>query len=292
MGAPLPKSWLSPPVTQSALTLAPSDLERDQQWMQPHTLRDAAHIFNQHGVVKIKHALPPSLLEPIAKLVDKNFEHYMALLRNRKIDPQAQPFAFREICHRAPRRYDVQLGEIARYPLPEDLGDALSHALWQPLLKRLLGGTMNHNFDGVVVAEPGAAAQEPHMDGGHLFHATHGFSLDLPVHMVNVFIPLIDVPLEVGPTEFWPQSHRAQYVDSVEEIESVALTAQRGDAIIFDYRIFHRGCPNLSTERRPVLYQTYSRSWCKDGHNFPKVSIEDVMTTGDLTTFNPSTGFH
>eukprot|EP00962_Isochrysis_galbana_P025699 scaffold7952_cov181-Isochrysis_galbana.AAC.2 len=27
---------------------------------------------------------------------------------------------------------------------------------------------------------------KPHMDGGHLFHSTHGFSLHTPVHIVNV----------------------------------------------------------------------------------------------------------
>ena len=53
------------------------------------------------------------------------------------------------------------------------------------------------------------------------------------------------------------------------------LTARRcatwraGDAIIFDYRTFHRGMPNHSGARRPLLYQTYSRPWFRDEHNFP-----------------------
>ena len=36
----------------------------------------------------------------------------------------------------------------------------------------------------------------PHMDGGHLFRETHGFSVDAPVHITNVFVPLVDLTLE------------------------------------------------------------------------------------------------
>ena len=94
------------------------------------------------------------------------------------------------------------------------------------------------------------------MDGGHLFHTTHGFSLDLPVHIVNVFIPLVDTSMAMGPTEFWPGSHIASAVPFIDEMASVALEADCGDVIIFDYRVFHRGLPNTSpTVPRPVLYQ-------------------------------------
>ena len=49
----------------------------------------------------------------------------------------------------------------------------------------------------------------------------------------------------------------------------VAPPWRAGDAIIFDYRTFHRGMPNHSGARRPLLYQTYSRPWFRDEHNFP-----------------------
>eukprot|EP00965_Chrysotila_dentata_P099137 3277832-Pleurochrysis_carterae.AAC.1 len=61
------------------------------------------------------------------------------------------------------------------------ISDFLLSSFPAALCARLLGRDMCHNFNGAVVAEPGAAPQRPHMDGGHLFHATHGFSLHLPV---------------------------------------------------------------------------------------------------------------
>ena len=50
---------------------------------------------------------------------------------------------------------------------------------------------------------------------------------------------------------------------------SVALAGSRGDAIVFDYRVVHRGLGNTGDARRPVLYLTSSRSWFRDAQNFP-----------------------
>ena len=39
----------------------------------------------------------------------------------------------------------------------------------------------------------------------------------------------------------------------------VALECAAGDAVVFDYRIKHRGIANRSLESRPVLYLTYGK---------------------------------
>ena len=63
-----------------------------------------------------------------------------------------------------------------------------------------------------------------------------------------------------------------------------------GDALIFDYRVLHRGRANMSDEEdeeeeecvvgkdhggrdRPVLVLTFARRWFVDVCNFPKRSI-------------------
>jgi ectoine hydroxylase-related dioxygenase (phytanoyl-CoA dioxygenase family) len=48
----------------------------------------------------------------------------------------------------------------------------------------------------VVIAEPGAAEQKWHADGGHLSIWKH-----LPCHCLNIFLPLVDITEELGPTE-------------------------------------------------------------------------------------------
>mmetsp|Transcript_5469 Transcript_5469/g.11466 ORF Transcript_5469/g.11466 Transcript_5469/m.11466 type:complete len:117 (+) Transcript_5469:479-829(+) len=94
---------------------------------------------------------------------------------------------------------------------------------------------------------------------------------------------MVDVPLELGPTEFWPRSHRldASFVPpsaARELISSIPLECHPGDAIVFDFRVLHRGMANASPHQwRPILYQTCSRSWFIDDFNFPQdISIHSA----------------
>ncbi|OEU17928.1 hypothetical protein FRACYDRAFT_238358 [Fragilariopsis cylindrus CCMP1102] len=96
--------------------------------------------------------------------------------------------------------------------------------------------------------------QKWHADGGHLFSQAQqdqllppGFTL--PPHCINVFYPLVDLTQENGPTEFRIGSHRRR--DNVEdkalkEVE-FPLLCPAGGAVLFDYRIQHRGRANVSS---------------------------------------------
>ena len=59
-----------------------------------------------------------------------------------------------------------------------------------------LGAEARLVYAGLVLNLPGSAAQPYHTDGGHLF----GKSTECPAHCLDVFVPLIDVPAELGPT--------------------------------------------------------------------------------------------
>jgi hypothetical protein len=48
------------------------------------------------------------------------------------------------------------------------------------------------------------------------------------------------------------------------------LTVRAGEAILFDYRLKHRGLSNRCTEERPLLYLTYAKPWWLDVYNFDK----------------------
>ena len=45
-------------------------------------------------------------------------------------------------------------------------------------------------------------------------------------------------------------------------------TTRRGDALLFDYRVKHRGLGNKSDEARPLLYFTFASAGWRDTHNF------------------------
>jgi ectoine hydroxylase-related dioxygenase (phytanoyl-CoA dioxygenase family) len=54
----------------------------------------------------------------------------------------------------------------------------------------------------MVISLPGCSSQAWHSDGPHLDFEHH-----LRCHCLNVFIPLIDMDLSLGPTEIRPRSH-------------------------------------------------------------------------------------
>jgi len=227
----------------------------------------AAILLQRHGCVLLKNALNPAVVDEAAETVSNSYARCQAALEARGLKP-LDPFAFAEIAHRSKLRYDMQMAEAAP-SLPSAL---MRTAPWRPLLHRVLGDDCADLFQGAVIAEPGAADQQPHMDGGHLFQATHEYEqAQNPCHCLNIFVPLVDVTEELGPTEFWPGSHvldqsRMAFAGAS---PSVSLAGQKGDAIIFDYRVVHRGRENVGSIRRPVLYLTHSRSWFRDAQNFP-----------------------
>jgi hypothetical protein len=56
-------------------------------------------------------------------------------------------------------------------------------------------------------------------------------------------------------------------------VEGITFNAAAGSAIMFDYRILHRGLANESAISRPMLYFTYGRQWFRDATNYPTLSI-------------------
>ena len=51
----------------------------------------------------------------------------------------------------------------------------------------------------------------------------------------------------------------------------------QGSAVLFDYRVLHRGLANTSSVIRPILVYTFAKPWYKDVLNFPRCSIFDEV---------------
>ena len=146
----------------------------------------------------------------------------------------------------------------------------------------------------LLVATPGCPTQSWHADGGHVSLTQHK-----KCHVFNVFVPLVDVPNIMGPTEIRPGTHYHTRNLAPMMLAAKARRTLRqpvvpqlkmGDALIFDYRVLHRGRANMSDEDdeeeeecvvgkdhggrdRPVLVLTFARRWFVDVCNFPKRSI-------------------
>lgn len=150
------------------------------------------------------------------------------------------------------------------------------------VLDDIFGGREAYQLldQSIILALPGTEDQAWHADGSHLCLKTHQ-----PCHCLNVFIPLIDITHDLGPTEFRPGSHvytrdlarmmlLAKVKKTLREPQCPAL--ETGDVVLFDYRVLHRGRANTSADViRPVLVLTYAKKGFKDVFNFPKRSIRD-----------------
>jgi ectoine hydroxylase-related dioxygenase (phytanoyl-CoA dioxygenase family) len=191
---------------------------------------------------------------------------------------------FREIVMRSPGRYELSLlHSLDKAPSIE----ALQNQLF-PCVPALLGAGQWDDLSlchlSLVVSTPGAAEQSWHADGGHVSMSEH-----LPCHVANIFIPLVHVTPALGPTEFRPGSH--VYTRNLAPLllaakarqqlrPTVAPTLQPGDALLFDYRVLHRGKANQTRDQnRPILVLTFAKPWYKDVCNFPTQSLYDPSSS-------------
>ena len=191
---------------------------------------------------------------------------------------------FREVVMRSPGRYELSLLHCSNSrPSLDPILKVLS-----PVIPSLLGESSLDDLQlchlSLVIAIPGATDQPWHADGGHVSLSEH-----LPCHCLNVFVPLIDVPIDLGPTDLRPGTHyhtrnlapMMLLAKARKKLRSpVVPCLKMGDVLVFDYRILHRGRANKDPElSRPILVLTFAKKWFVDVCNFPKRSMYD--TSGD-----------
>lgn len=105
---------------------------------------------------------------------------------------------------------------------------------------------------GVVVTEPGAAAQPIHFDA--------------PCRcLYTTFVALQDVSHDMGPTCFLLGTHSELVhnhfekapANVIEQAKAASASLSAGDAVIYDSRILHAGGANRSDRTRALLYVTF-----------------------------------
>lgn len=114
-------------------------------------------------------------------------------------------------------------------------------------------------------------------------------------YAINVFVGLHDAEelLTLGPTEFVVGSHHMTPDSAIDKVETaVSAVIGKGDILLYDYRICHRGTSNLSSDDedttkagkgsdndgdsgiiRKVLYLMYARPWFREHLNFGDKSL-------------------
>lgn len=171
--------------------------------------------------------------------------------------------------------------------------DVVAHPLVMPILQRLLGDGFRCTYLASDTPLPGSDYQNPHCDGSPLFPEV---SVSLPSYALVVNIPLVDVNEENGPLEIWPGgTHQnpewavqdtldgtvnphLDIVRAAEYMHSERVFMPAGSIVIRDVRVWHRGTPNRSRDRRTNIALIYSRKWYGAGGNIqiPQDTYENL----------------
>ena len=255
------------------------------------------------------------VLSEIRSMVDEAIhEAEDAITRNHSgIEIGEDAFLFREIASRSKHRFDLLIRkETQLYQL---LWDRVRGTDISGLLRKLFSGSDHDNPEevvagvewdmdlSVVYSKPGANHQGWHADGGHAegasdagWNGEDGLSSSLAApYAVCLFVPLIDLDDTVGFTQFWPGSHRHKDLVGFGPFAEVAKATwdgivSAGEAIVYDYRLLHRGMPNRSRSSdaahtaaaatpppphpyRAVLQLLCRRTWYTEKNNYGTESI-------------------
>ena len=263
--------------------------------------REAAERLRRCGFVHLRGALAPDELaaahEKLGRYVRALRANATALLRGLTSLGEAH-----FVNSLQKRRWELLL--------PAELATA-GLLLSQPALATLahfavLGPQLSLHSFGAAIAEPGAQPQRWHRDASPLFAGVSGG--ELPPHAVTLLAPLHDLTSDDGPTELCVGSHHTYGLGFVHfgylatdnatlrRWGVAQLTApgsdggaceagglrvhrpllRRGDALLFDYRLRHRGGANRSPRHRALLYVTFARPWYVDAGFSPQMKPQLV----------------
>jgi hypothetical protein len=227
--------------------------------LSPQAEAAAYAAFDTHGCVLLRGAFPLATIEAMHR-------DYVAqvgaldLIGMRAEAAKPPPNRFLSV---GEARYDITVRMTGAFGTP----DAFANPLLLEFLRPLLGRDLRLSNFTLVVVHPGAPQQRPHRGHPHLFDEP-GVGANLPVHAVNVAVPLIDVDIRTGPIGIWLGSHRRDSLETAEHARPDGQCAwRRGDCLLLDYRTRHAGLPNLSAGPQPTVYMVYARPWFFDHVN-------------------------
>jgi ectoine hydroxylase-related dioxygenase (phytanoyl-CoA dioxygenase family) len=136
------------------------------------------------------------------------------------------------------------------------------------------GGEYILNSYGAIDNLPHSSRSYAH---GQRFHRdVRTYSGDFRL-MVNMLVMVDDFTLENGATKMVPGSHRvAERPDDAEiERRTVRLVGPAGSIVLFDSNLWHSAAPNLTSGSRKALTLTFTRPFCKQQMDYPRMLGED-----------------
>ena len=211
--------------------------------------------FRKDGIVVFDDNRLPSLAEAHVDQLRRFCSDYLSqalhTVRSKDKVEDLKAIGFDRIRFRGEGRYELvpEHGGIERsLPFMTD-----AQAPWMPAVRAVLGENACSINKGFFVSAPGSITQAYHHDGVHLSKKEHQSA-----YAVNVFLPLVDMSMQLGPTEFVKGSHILGKEAYKKEC-AVSPILKAGQFLMFDYRLGQLGLANRDYKTsRPYFYCTYS----------------------------------
>lgn len=236
----------------------------DLELVDPDNVNRAAELFHRDGFVTVRDALTGQRLEALQAATDRVVEEILDVDVDGSIGGGAGGL---------PHRYSFGSTSGSRHRLHEQAWvDVIDLPTTTPILTAIFGSP---NYivggGGGDLALPGAVEyQGLHADNiwAEPFDPVGGITTrDMPVPVVTINFPMIDLNWENGPIRQIPGTQRSRepiptLVDEPLTMKhSTVCPAPAGTAIIRDNRAWHGGTPNLSNDVRALPNVEYFAPW-------------------------------
>ena len=111
------------------------------------------------------------------------------------------------------------------------------------IVSKFLGPPFKLELMTVINSLPGSGDQRWHQGWRYLFHETE----HLPPYAIVVTVPLDDVTVEMGGTQFCPRK-KLRFYHGWRCNDPVQAATTKGTVVMFDYKTLHRGPANCQIE--------------------------------------------
>lgn len=226
-----------------------------------HCVNIASLALARDGVVKISNACDSLLIDQWRN----HFDNFIL----RQVASGKFPYRIASLGFRRNHfilEIQQQLNSPAFYAIP----------IIYTIAKKMLDDQFFLATAAIADAESGSIAQYIHRDQPMLFPG-HRVNEIIPSVSLTVSIPLVETNELVGGTEFQLGSHHA----NASSLPFVHSNTKKGDCLIWDSRVMHRGMPNNGMKSRPIVLLYYQRPWFYNFLNYSK-DVEIKISDSEL----------
>jgi len=271
------KASLDSACSEDSIRVKVSSEERDAGVLGPHSFDQATAVFRTCGLVVLDNVYSTELVQKLARSQKKLFQkNAMAMKDDSTVTVRAgKTGRFNQKTPHAP-------------PFVSD--EYANNRILMSILHNAMGGLESRTVEVQTLSWVTSLAHSPagnwHADFGALFPNNDEnieFLPWMPAHAVIAIVPLHNLTLKMGPTEFVLKSHipcKQWELKPLQVAQNWQLemcphadklfqaTGSMGSAVLFDMRMMHRGMANNSPRKRNVLYTTYAQQWFTDSVNW------------------------